>query len=468
MSTRALLEEVVRWAVAFEEGLPQRHVGPRADAAALRAALGGPLSERGEDPRAVITALARDADPGVVAMAGPRYFGFVVGGRLPVALAADWVTSTWDQNAGLAVMSPAVAVLEEVAGEWVKSLLGLSADTGVGFVTGSTVANITALQAARYHLLKRAGWNLEADGVRGSPPLHVVVGEEAHSSLQRALRFLAVGTRDVHALPTDAQGRLRAEGLETLLSRLQGPTLVCAQAGNVNTGAVDPLAAMAEACERHGAWLHVDGAFGAWAAAAPARRHLVHGLERAHSWALDAHKWLNVPYDSAVVAVRPAQALRDAVSIRAAYLVTGGAERDALDYGPEMSRRARGVTVYAALRALGREGVAELVERCCGLAARFAERLRAEPGVSVLNEVVLNQALVRFALPGMSVAEGDALTRAVIARVQAEGTCWLGGTVWQGRAAMRVSVSNASTREEDIDRSAAAILAAFRAERGAR
>jgi glutamate/tyrosine decarboxylase-like PLP-dependent enzyme len=329
------------------------------------------------------------------------------------------------------------------------------------------VANVTAMLAARQHLLQRAGWDLEADGVRGSPPLHVVLGEEAHSSIQRALRFLGVGARDVHAVPTDAQGRLRADALGGVLARLEGPTLVCAQAGNVNTGAFDPLEALADACERRGAWLHVDGAFGLWAAAAPARRHLVRGLERAQSWATDAHKWLNVPYDSAMVAVSPAARLRDALSIRAAYLVTGSDARNGLDYGPEMSRRARGVSVYAALRALGREGVAELVERTCALAARFAERLRAEPDAQLLHEVVLNQALVRFQPPGRSEAEGDALTRAVLARVQQEGTCWLGGTVWQGRAAMRLSVSNASTREPDIDRSAAAILAAYRAERGA-
>jgi len=323
-----------------------------------------------------------------------------------------------------------------------------------------------ALLAARTHLLRQAGWSLEQDGVRGSPPLHVVVGEEAHSSVLRALRFLGIGTRDVHEVPTDAQGRMQAGALGPVLARLQGPTLVCAQAGNVNTGAFDPLEPLADACERHGAWLHVDGAFGLWAAAAPARRHLVQGLARAQSWATDAHKWLNVPYDSAMVAVRPAAALRDALAVRAAYLPTGGEERNALEYGPEMSRRARGVTVYAALRALGREGVAELVERCCTLAARFARALAAEPGVQVLHEVVLNQALVRFEGSARTVAEGDALTRAVIARVQAEGTCWLGGTVWQGRAAMRLSVSNWSTREEDIDRSAAAILAAYRTERG--
>ncbi|MBF5042143.1 aspartate aminotransferase family protein [Aggregicoccus sp. 17bor-14] len=468
MSTRALLEEVLRLAAAYEEGLPERHVGPRAGVAALREVLGGPLPERGEDPRRVITALARDADPGVVAMAGPRYFGFVTGGRLPVALAADWLTSTWDQNGCLAVMSPAVSVLEEVAGTWVKGLLGIPQEAGVGFVTGSQVANFTAMLAARNALLRRAGWDLERDGVRGSPPLHVVMGEEAHSSVQRALRYLGVGTRDVHAVPVDAQGRLRAEALGPVLARLEGPVLVCAQAGNVNTGACDALEPIADACERRGAWLHVDGAFGLWAAAAPARRHLVRGLERAQSWALDAHKWLNVPYDSAMVAVQPASALKDAISVSAAYLPQGGGERNALEYGLEMSRRARGLTVYAALRSLGREGVAELVERCCRLAARFAERLAAEGGVQVLNEVVLNQALVRFAPAGLSAAEADALTRAVIARVQQEGTCWLGGTVWQGVAAVRLSVSNASTREADIDRSAEAVLAAYRAERGAR
>jgi len=405
------------------------------------------------------------ADPGLVGMAGPRYFGFVIGGAVPAALAADWLTSAWDQNAGLYVTSPASAVVEEVAAAWLRDLLDLPAAASVGFSTGCAMANFTALAAARHAVLARAGWDVETAGLFAAPEIDVVLGEEAHATIFSALQMLGLGRERVKWAAADGQGRMRADALRQALSSCRGPLIVCAQAGNVNTGACDPLPEIAAAVHERGGWLHVDGAFGLWAKASPALRRLVAGAELADSWATDAHKWLNVPYDSGLVAVADPAAHRAAMTISAAYLAqTAGRERDPFDWVPEFSRRARGFTVYAALRTLGRSGVADLVERCSALARRMAARLAAVPGVEILNDVVLNQVLVRFSPAGGSASPEaiDAFTREVIARVQAEGTCWLGGTVWQGKAAMRISVSNWSTTEEDVDRSAAAILACAR------
>ncbi len=427
---------------------------------ASRRRCAGPLPEIGADPAEVVAALAAAAEPGLVASAGPRYFGFVTGGSLPAALAADWLTSAWDQNSAFHAMSPAAAAAEETVGDWVKALLGLPAGAATGLTTGAQMANVTALAAARHAVLARAGWDVEARGLGGAPPLRVIVGAEAHSTVFNALRLLGIG-RDtpVHAAADD-QGRMLPEALEAAFEDGR-PTIVCAQAGNVNTGACDPLGAIAAACRARGAWLHVDGAFGLWAAAAPARAGLVAGAEEADSWAVDAHKWLNVPYDGAFAFVADPEALRAAMTLTGPYLQVGAAhERNGSDWSPEASRRARAFPIWAALRQLGRAGVAELVERHCRLAARLAERLAAEPGVAILNDVVLNQALARF-------GDDDAATDAVVAAVQADGTCWLGGTRWQGRAAMRISVSGWPTREEDADRSADAILAAWRAIRDA-
>jgi glutamate/tyrosine decarboxylase-like PLP-dependent enzyme len=376
----------------------------------------------------------------------------VIGGAQPAALAADWLTSTWDHNAGLFAISPAAAVAEEVAAGWLVDVFGLPAGSSVGFTTGATMASFTALGAARHRLLQRAGWDVERDGLFGAPPLPVVVGDEAHVTIHAALQMLGLGRERVHRIPSDDQGRMRADLLRDTLSRIGEPALVSAQAGNVNTGAFDPLPAIAAATHEHGGWLHVDGAFGLWAAAAPSRAHLVDGVGDADSWTTDAHKWLNVPYDSGIVAVRDAAAHHAAMTLGAAYYVeTEGAERDNYNWVPESSRRARGFTIYAALRTMGRSGLADLIERSCRLAARAADRLRGQARVEVLNEVVLNQVLVRF-------GDDDATTRAVVAAVQRDGTCWLGGTTWQGRAAMRISVSNWSTTEDDIDRSVEAIL----------
>jgi glutamate/tyrosine decarboxylase-like PLP-dependent enzyme len=380
-------------------------------------------------------------------MAGPRFFGFVIGGSLPVTVGANWLAGAWDQNAGFDSVTPSVAALERVSLRWLVELLGLPAGTGAGYVTGATLANFTSLAAARNAVLSTAGWNIEADGLFGAPPVTVVVGEEVHPSLVKALGMLGFGRRRVVAVPVDGQGRMRADALPTV----DGPTIVCVQAGNVNTGAIDPIGEICTAVRPAGAWVHVDGAFGLWAAAAPTRAHLTEGVGEADSWATDAHKWLNVPYDSGLAFVRTPDHLRAAMSVTAEYLPPPDGIRQPMDYTPEMSRRARGVEVWAALHSLGRSGVAELVDRCCQHARRFADGLAAA-GYEILNDVVLNQVLVSFGAPDV--------TRKVVAAVQDDGTCWCGGTVWQGRTAMRISVSSWATTESDVDRSLEAMLRA--------
>jgi glutamate/tyrosine decarboxylase-like PLP-dependent enzyme len=462
MAHEDLLRLTADYAARFLDEVDKRPVRPEADVGELRAALGGPLPEGPSSPEDVVTQLVAAADAGVVGIAGSRYFGFVIGGALPAALAADWLTSAWDQNAGLVVGGPSAAVAEEVALEWLRELLGLPSGVSAGFVTGCQMAHVTALAAARHHVLAARGWDLVRDGLQGAPRLRIVVGEERHVTVDRALRFLGVGSTQIEVVPADEQGRLRAELLPQVLAAGDAPTIVCAQAGNVNTGAFDPLDAIADAAADAGAWLHVDGAFGLWAAASRRHRHLVAGAERADSWATDAHKWPGVPYDSGLAFCAHPEAHRAAMSVRASYLeqVESDAARDQMDWTPEFSRRARGYSVYAALRSLGRSGVEELVDRCCRHAARFAEVLGEAEDVEILNDVVLNQVLVRF-------GDDDGLTQAVVRRVQDEGTCWLSGTVWHGRAAMRISVSSWRTTEEDVERSAAAILEAAAAVTGA-
>jgi glutamate/tyrosine decarboxylase-like PLP-dependent enzyme len=457
---RSLLNDAGAYAAAFLEELPERRVAPTATAEELRKKLGGPLPEDPLEPRQVVAELARAAEPGLMATPGGRFFGFVIGGSLPAALAADWLTSAWDQNAGLYVAAPAASVVEEACGAWLIELFGLPEDASFGLVTGCQMANFTALAAARHSVLETVGWDVEADGLSGAPPIRVIVGEERHVTVDRALRFLGLGTAGLRPVPADAQGRMRADALSDALAEVSGPTIVCAQAGNVNTGAVDPLRAICDAAHEVGAWVHVDGAFGMWAAASPTLRDLVEGIERADSWATDAHKWLNVPYDSGLVFCAHPDAHRAAMGSHASYLVhSEDRERDEMDWNPDFSRRARGFPVYAAIRSLGRSGTADLVDRCCAHARRFAEALAQEPGAELLNEVVLNQVLVRFLDASR---DHDARTRAVVQAVQEDGTCWLGGTTWQGKAAMRISVSNWSTTTEDVDRSIAAILHAAR------
>ena len=457
---RTLLRQTAELAADYLEGLPGRHVGATATRADLLAAMGGPLPEHGEAPGEIVDHLARAADPGIVASAGPRYFGFVIGGSLPSALAADWLTSAWDQNGFVFAMSPAGSTIEEVVVGWLLELFGLPADCSVGITTGVTMASFAGLAAGRHRVLQRAGWDVEAEGLTGAPEIAVVVGAEAHASVYASLQMLGLGRNRVLRVDADEQGRMRADALRTTLATVRDrPVLVVAQAGNVNSGAFDPMPAIVAAVrELPNAWLHVDGAFGLWAAAAPARRHHIAGIEGADSWSTDAHKWLNVPYDSGVAIVRDEEAHRVSMSYSAAYYVQGsGAERDGGLYVSESSRRSRAFAMYAAIRELGRNGVADLIERCCRLASRFADALRDAPGATILNDVELNQVLVRFTYPDASDAETDAFTREVIAAVQADGTCWLGGTVWHDLAAMRISVSNWSTTDADVDVSVAAI-----------
>ena len=453
----ALLDRVHAHAAAYLRSMPDRHVGARATREELIAALRVPLSDGGEDPAEIIEALAAEGERGTMACPGPRYFGFVIGGSLPVALAADWLISTWDQNPGIYATSPVISVIEDIAREWVLEVLDLPRDASVGFVTGCQMANFTGLAAARHGVLRRAGWDVEADGLAGAPRINLITSAESHITIDVAMRYLGFGTRALLRVETDGEGRMRADRLRVLLDNVSGPTIICAQAGNVNTGAFDPLREIAAVAHEHGAWLHVDGAFGLWARASREQRAFADGIELADSWATDAHKWLNVPYDCGIAIVRHAEDHRASMTSTAAYLVqTSGVERDAVDWVPEFSRRARGMTVYAALRALGRQGVEDLIARNCAQARQMAALLARDPGVSILNEVVLNQVLVRF-------GDDDELTRSVIAGVQQEGTCWLGGTTWQGKAAMRVSISNWSTTAEDIEHSAEAILKVFAA-----
>jgi glutamate/tyrosine decarboxylase-like PLP-dependent enzyme len=464
---RALLTRTAELANDFLDRLPNRPVGRPTDLEKLRAGLGGPLPDQPQDAGVVVEALAQGVEPGLIGSAGPRFFGFVVGGGVPAALAADWLASAWDQNAGLYVLSPAAAVAEEVAAHWLIELFGLPEGSSVGFTTGATMATFTGLAAGRHRVLERAGWNVEEDGYVGAPPIAVVLGEEAHVTVFASLQMLGLGRARVLKVAVDGQGRMRADALRETLGRLEGPVIVSAQAGNVNTGAFDALDEVVPLVRAlPNSWLHVDGAFGLWAAAVPDLRDRVAGVEGADSWTTDAHKWLNVPYDSGIVICRDVAAHHAAMTLGASYYVeTAGGERDPYNWVAESSRRARGFPVYAALRSLGRGGLADMIGGCCAIARRMADGLRGAEGVTILNDVVLNQVLVRFAPAGASEAAGsspdaaaDDFTRRVIAAVQADGTCWLGGTTWHGMAAMRISVSNWSTTEADADVSVEAIL----------
>lgn len=430
--------------------LPERAVGARADAATIASRLGD-LADEGMDPTRVVEELATAVDPGLVGSLGPRYFGFVIGGQLPASAAADWLTAAWGQNAALHASSPAGAAVEQVAGRWMLDLLGLPADASFGLPTGAGLGNTVGLAAARHAVLARHGWDVEARGLYNAPEITVVVGEEAHATLSTALQYLGLGRERVVRVPVDDQGAMLADAARDAIVAVDGPLIVAIQAGNVNSGAFDPAATVADAVASHpNAWVHVDGAFGLWAAVSPSLRHLVEGVDRADSWSTDAHKWLNVGYDCGFVAVREADAHRAAMAASASYLMRSE-QRENWEWVLDSSRRARGFILYAALRSLGRSGVRALVERCCALARRMADQLREADDVAVLNDVVLNQVLVRF-------GDSDERTREVIAAVQEDGTAWMGGTTWQGKAAMRISVSNWSTTEADADRTVEAIL----------
>ena len=449
MHERELYRQAADYAADFVETLETRPIRAEADVDELTSSLGGPLPEGPTDPRAVIASLVENVEPGLCATPSGRFFGFVIGGAVPASVAADILTSAWDQNAGLYVAGPAAAVVEEVCRGWLIELLGLPPHVSVAFVTGAQMAHVTALAAARHHVLEKAGWDVPQQGLAGAPEIRVVVAAKRHVTVDRALRLLGIGASSLDLVPVDDQGRMQVEQLRFG----DGPTILCGQAGEVNTGAFDDLDAIADAAAEAGAWFHLDGAFGLWAAASPELRPLVRGAERADSWTVACHKWLNVPYDSGLAFCAHPDAHRAAIAVTASYLVFGRdeRERDQMDWTPEFSRRARGFTVYAALRSLGRSGVAEMVERSCEHARLFA-RLLEEGGGTILNDVVLNQVLVRF-------GDGER-TREVIRRVQEDGTCWFGGTEWQGEHAMRVSVSNWRTNREDVERSVDAILAA--------
>jgi glutamate/tyrosine decarboxylase-like PLP-dependent enzyme len=422
-----------------------RHVGVPQEALEKLPSLGGPMPAHGQDPHEIIQLLDEIGSPATMASMGPRMFGGVIGGAFPTAVAAHWLADAWDQNACLFDFAPVAAYLEDVVLGWLLDLFGLPPASGGAFVTGTQMADVTALAAARYDLLRKVGWNLQHDGLFGAPPVEVIVGEEVHATMVKALRLLGFGNAQVRTVATDAQGRMKAAEIP----RVSGPVIICVQVGNVNTGACDPVGKVCEIAREMDAWVHVDGAFGLWAAVSPARRHLLEGIDKADSWATDAHKWLNVPQDSGIAIVREPRTLQAAMAITAAYYPEPAAKREPMQWGPESSRRARAVEIWATLRFLGRDGVIDLIERTCGHAARFAEGLRAAE-YEVLNDIVLNQVLVSFGQ--------DSVTDSVIGDIQEEGTCWCGGTVWKGKKAMRISVSSWMTTESDVERSLEGIL----------
>ncbi len=451
---RELLRRTTELAADFLDSLDERPVFPRDSMEEIAVALGGRLPDSPTDPLEVVELMAREVERGVVATAGPRYFGYVIGGALPATVAADWLTTIWDQCAGLGALGPSASVVEVIVGDWLKDIFGLPADASFAITTGCQMAHVTALAAARHDVLAKRDWDVRERGLAGSPPITVVVGRLRHVTVDRALRLLGIGASQLSVVDADEAGRMRPDALRSTLATLDRPTIVCAQAGEVNTGSFDPLAEIVEIVRETDAWLHVDGAFGLWAAASPERRHLVAGVAGADSWATDGHKWLNVPYDCGLVFTAKPAVHRASMTMQASYFEGQGRwVRDAADWTPESSRRARAFTVYAALRSLGREGVADLVDRCCELAARFADGVSGLPGCELLNDVVSNQVLFRFG--------DDETTNAVLASVQESGEAWMGGTMWDGRAAIRISVSGWRTTEADIDRTVAAFEAAL-------
>ncbi len=449
---RTLLTETADRVADYRDAVSDHRVAPEIDVERFRATFGDPFPAEGVDAATAIEEIVAAVEPALTASSGPRYFGFVTGGSLDAAVCADLLTTGWDQVGFNAVMSPAAALVEEVAGAWLKEALGLPADASFGIVTGAQGGNTVGLAAARHQVLERAGWDVERDGLYGAPRIRIVAGEERHATIDRSLRFLGIGTASVEAIASGPNGAVDLDALVAAIEAGSGePTIVVVQAGNVNTGAFDDLAVACEVAHRHGAWVHVDGAFGLWAAASPAFEHLVAGREAADSWVVDGHKWLNLPYDTGFVFCVDPDAHAASMSYTAAYLVGQGegSVRAPSDYVPESSRRARGFVTWAALRELGRDGLAELVERCCALARRFAEQLGAVDGVTIANDVVLNQVLVGFG--------DDERTDRVIEGIQRDGTCWMGGTTWHGQRLMRISVSNWTTTEVDVDRSVEAI-----------
>lgn len=442
---KELLRDAAERGIRYRESLDERNVAPTPDAVAGLRNFVETLADEGTPDAEIVAMLDRFGTPATMAMAGPRFFGFVIGGSLPVTVASNWLSTAWDQNVSMYEPTPSAATLEQVSMGWMRDLFGLPEKTAAAFVTGATVANFTSLAAARNRVYADIGWNVESDGLFGAPEVTVIISDEAHPTLIKSLGLLGFGRNRVIRIPVDDQGRMIAREMPSI----KGPTIVCTQAGNVNTGAFDPIAEICDKVRPEGAWVHVDGAFGLWAAASPSLKHLVDGIGNADSWATDAHKWLNVPYDSGLAFVRDEAALNAAMSVTAEYLLTSTEHRDPANYTPELSRRARGVDVWAALKYLGRNGLAELVDGNCARARQFAEGL-ASAGFTILNDVVLNQVLVSFG--------DEATTRRIISEIQADGTCWCGVSVWQGHTAMRISVSNWSTTSDDVERSLDAMI----------
>jgi len=462
---RGVLKTIADRAVAFRESRAEALHRPEITYAEAQTAFAAPVPERGVTVDALIEEMAALAEPGLANMVGPRFFGWVIGATTPAGMAADWLTSAWGQNVGNAHATPAASACEEQTGKWLLELLDLPRESSVGFVSGATIANFTCLAAARGEVLRQVGWDVEADGLIGAPPVHVVLGEEAHSTVFSGLRYLGLGAKRVVSVPVTEQGLMKPGAFAKAVAKLDGPIIAIAQAGHINSGGFDPFTEIAEAAHSKGAWLHVDGAFGLWARACPERAHLGRGLELADSWGVDGHKWLQTPHDSAYAIVRNAEAHRRAMLIAASYL-PAGVERHPADYVPELSRRGRGFATWAVIKSLGREGIAAMVERHCAQARRMAERLGAEPDVDVMNDVVLNQVALRLGTD-LDGAEADALTDRTISRIQRDGVCFVGGANWHGRQIIRVSVISENTTDADIDRSAEAILSAWRAERHA-
>lgn len=437
MSHYNILHAATQYGIEYLDSLNQRRVFPSREALQQLEHLSFPLPDEGLNDAAVLERLHTVGSQNTVASNGGRYFGFVFGATLPASMAASWLAAAWDQNAAFKISSPIAAFVEKVAAQWLLELLHLPMQSAVGFVTGTTMANFSAVVAARFQLCRQMGWDVKAKGLHGAPAIRVIVGEEVHASMQRALLLAGFGLENLIKVPTDSQGRIVPEAFPPL----DASTFVCLQAGNVNTGVIDPVREICQEAKEKGAWVHVDGAFGLWAAASPAKRAMTDGMELADSWAVDLHKWLNVPYDSGLVVCKHPEVLRNALSVTAAYL-PDSAEAEPCFYTPELSRKARGIETWAALCSLGKKGVVELVERCCRLAQKFADNLKGS-GFHILNDVVLNQVLVSF---------GEAeCTNRIIKRIQEDGTCWCGGTVWKGTTAMRISVSSWMTTTEDIE-----------------
>jgi glutamate/tyrosine decarboxylase-like PLP-dependent enzyme len=463
---RKPLEASLANALSYLNSLDRNSVGATADLHTLRGRLAKPLANAGVAPEEVIRELVRDVEGGIIGSAGGRFFAWVIGGSVPAALAADWLTSAWDQNAGLYATAPAAAMVEEIAGNWLKEILGLPKEASFAFVTGCQMAHATCLAAARHALLAKRGWNVEQHGLFGAPPIRILTSDQRHGTFERAVRLVGLGLSQITLIPSDAQGALRAEDLQRALEADRAaPTLVLLQAGDVNTGAYDSFETLIPIAKRYGAWVHVDGAFGLWAAASPRFQHLVKGVDRADSWATDGHKWLNVPYDCGYAFVRDAEPHTASMSHRESYLIHAAEARDQMDWNPEWSRRARGFPTYAALRQLGRDGVAALVDSCCRHAHSLVTQIGQLPGAETLAVPIVNQGLVRFidTRQGASESDHDRRTDQVIAAINASGEAFFGGTTWRGRRAMRISVSGWQTTDEDVERVLKAVAGALRA-----